>query len=144
MLALHASFGHDTGLNLPALAPLAEYVARLIGVPIPPQYPVVGENAFTHESGLHLDGITHQPSTYEPYQPELVGRTRRIVLGKHSGVSAVLAVANEAGLTLDREQARAVLLAVKSSAQAKELRLPMDADAMVTRFAHLLERSTHS
>jgi isopropylmalate/homocitrate/citramalate synthase/4-hydroxybenzoate polyprenyltransferase len=144
VLALHASFGHDTGLNLPALAPLAEYVAQLIGVPIPPQYPVVGGNAFTHESGLHLDGITHQPSTYEPYQPELVGRTRRIVLGKHSGVSAVLAVANEAGLTLDREQARAVLLAVKSSAQAKELRMPMDADAMVTRFAHLLERSTHS
>jgi isopropylmalate/homocitrate/citramalate synthase/4-hydroxybenzoate polyprenyltransferase len=144
VLALHASYGHDTGLSLPALAPLAEYVARLIDVPIPPQYPVVGGNAFTHESGLHIDGITHQPSTYEPYRPELVGRARRIVLGKHSGVSAVLAVAKEAGLTLDHEQARAVLMAVKSSAQSKETHPPLDANAMVTRFADLTARSTHS
>lgn len=143
-LALHVSYGHDTGLRLAALAPLAGRVAELAGVPIPPQYPVVGGNAFTHESGLHLDGITQQPSTYEPYPPELVGRARRIVLGKHSGVSAVLAVAGEAGLTLDREQARAVLNAVKSSAQAAEPGPPLDANAMVTRFAQLLARSTHS
>jgi len=142
VLALHASLGHDPGLDLGVLHPLAEFVSGLIAVPIAPYQPVAGANAFTHESGLHLDGITQDPGTYEPYAPELVGRARRIVLGKHSGVSSVLAVAASAGIALDGDEARAVLSAIKKSAQAKEFSPPLDAAAMVARFAPVSVRSS--
>lgn len=137
VLALQASLGYDTGLDTTRLQPLADYVADLIGVTIPPFQPVVGGHAFTHESGLHLDGITQDPGTYEPYRPEVLGRQRRIVLGKHSGVSAVLAVAEAAGIELDSGQARQVLSAIKESAQAKQFRPVPDAEQLVLRFAPL-------
>ncbi|MFL6137197.1 MAG: UbiA family prenyltransferase [Frankiaceae bacterium] len=142
ILALHVALGHDTGLDLATLQPLAEHVVSLIGVPIPPYQPVVGANAFTHESGLHLDGINQDPRTYEPYPPELVGRARRIVLGKHSGASAVRAVADAAGIELDDEQLVRVLAAVKKSAQDKEFQPPLDAMSMVARFAPAVVRSS--
>ncbi|NGO10411.1 UbiA family prenyltransferase [Streptomyces sp. HC44] len=135
VMALGAALGHDTGLDLKALHPLAEYVSGLIKVPVPPYQPVVGTHAFTHESGLHLDGISQDPQTYEPYRPELVGRTRRIVLGKHSGLSAVRAVADSLGLELDAEQARATLAAIKKAAQEGELDPASDAAHTVRRFA---------
>ena len=46
---------------------------------------VVGEGIFTHESGIHIDGVLKEPSLYEPYDPAMVGATRRIVFGKSSG-----------------------------------------------------------
>lgn len=135
VMALAASFGHDTGLDASGLQPLADHVARLIKVPIAPYQPVVGAHAFTHESGLHLDGITQDPRTYEPYRPELLGRTRRIVLGKHSGVSAVRAVADSVGVHVDARQARVILAAIKKAAQEGSLDTAMDAAQTVRHFA---------
>ncbi|GAA4548924.1 UbiA family prenyltransferase [Amycolatopsis samaneae] len=88
-LALEVTFGHRTGLALPALEPLARRVSGILGQETAPYKPVVGGNAFVHESGLHVDGILSDPATYEPYAPELVGRARRIVFGKHSGRAGV-------------------------------------------------------
>ena len=51
--------------------------------------PVLGERIFYVESGIHVDGILKKPSNYEPYSPELVGLCRTVVLGKHSGKSAI-------------------------------------------------------
>ncbi|SMD04970.1 UbiA family prenyltransferase [Kibdelosporangium aridum] len=113
VMALEAAMGHSTGLELPLLEPLARHVAGLIGGRVPPYAPVVGAHAFVHESGLHVDGISRDPSTYEPYSPELVGRQRQIVLGKHSGRSAVVAVAAECGLTVDTADVDAVLAEIK-------------------------------
>jgi len=47
--------------------------------------PIVGENAFSHESGIHADGIIKHPRTYENFDPEFVGQTRRFLFGKHTG-----------------------------------------------------------
>ncbi|MFE4975563.1 UbiA family prenyltransferase [Kitasatospora sp. NPDC056651] len=135
VMALGTALGHDTGLDLGELQSLAEYVAELIRVQVPPYQPVVGANAFTHESGLHLDGISQDPSTYEPYRPELLGRSRRIVLGKHSGVSAVRTVADSMGLALDTDQARATLAAIKQAASSGELDREADAAQTIRRYA---------
>ncbi|MBN9748013.1 hypothetical protein DMP23_44195 [Amycolatopsis sp. A1MSW2902] len=116
VMALEAAMGHSTGLDLPLLEPLARHVAGLIGDRVPAYAPVVGAHAFVHESGLHVDGISRDPSTYEPYPPELVGRQRRIVLGKHSGRSAVTAVAAERGLTVEPADIDAVLTELKRGA----------------------------
>ncbi len=44
---------------------------------------------FAHESGIHVHGVLNNALTYEPISPELVGHSRRIVLGKHTGANAV-------------------------------------------------------
>ncbi len=87
VMALEVLYGGvDTGIRTEELYPLSTHVARLTGVPLATNKPIVGEMAFTHESGIHAHGVMRDASTYEPLQPERVGRRRRIVLGKHSGV----------------------------------------------------------
>ncbi|HVF20918.1 MAG TPA: UbiA family prenyltransferase [Mycobacteriales bacterium] len=113
VLALEVGYGHPTGIDLTALPALAGHVARLTGHPVPATAPVVGAHAFTHESGLHVDGVTRDPSTYEPYPPELVGAERRVVLGKHSGSSAVRAALAARGVGADARTVDDVLAWLK-------------------------------
>jgi D-citramalate synthase len=71
---------------------LGRTVASATGIELPPNKAVVGENAFTHESGIHTDGTLKDEAMYEPYPPERVGRERRLVLGKHTGRAGARAV----------------------------------------------------
>ncbi len=88
-----------TRIDLAHLAGLAELVARSARRFIPPAQPIVGEVAFTHESGIHVSGLLRDPATYEAMDPGLFGRERRIVLGKHSGAAAVREALQRAGVT---------------------------------------------
>jgi len=74
----------------------------------------VGENAFVHESGMHTHGILANPLTYEPISPKMVGRTRRLVSGKHAGSRGIKASLNEIGLYPNDEQLKKVFLRVKT------------------------------
>jgi D-citramalate synthase len=107
----------DTGLDLTVFVPLANAVSAATGVPIPVNKPVLGRHAFTHESGLHVDGLLRDPSTYEPYPPERIGATRRIVLGKHSGRSCVEAVLEQHGVTATEQVVGALLRHVKDEGE---------------------------
>lgn len=51
--------------------------------------PFIGRDIFNVESGIHVNGIAKNPSTYEPYDPSRIGRKRKIIIGKHSGVSSL-------------------------------------------------------
>ncbi len=103
VMALEVLYGFDTGIKLEKLYELAKLVERYSGIPIHPQAPVIGENAFTHESGMHVAGVLENPLTYEPYEPETVGRRRRIVLGKHSGRRSVEYKMRELNLKSDAD-----------------------------------------
>lgn len=72
-----------------ALPQLAAIVAGAAGRPVPPGQPIVGETAFTHESGIHVSGLLRDPETYEALDPEMFGRERTILLGKHSGTASL-------------------------------------------------------
>jgi homocitrate synthase NifV len=90
----------------------------------------VGEAVFTHESGIHIDGLLKNASTYESFDPSELGRQRRTVLGKHSGSQAVRQAYGSLGLVLNDDALTARLLArirdhamrVKQEATADELR----------------------
>ncbi len=112
-VALKLLYGADTGIRLERLGMLSELVRRCSGVELQPHKAVVGANAFAHESGVHVAAVLENPLTYEPYLPELVGRERRIVLGKHSGRRAVEAVLGSAGVQPSPEVVSAVLREVK-------------------------------
>ena len=75
----------STNVKINEIYDISKLVARSTGVYIQPNKAIVGENAFAHESGIHSDGIIKNSATYEPMTPELVGRKRRFVIGKHMG-----------------------------------------------------------
>src|SRR5205807_794075 len=84
-LALEALYGYDTGIDVSRLYEVSQLVERLSGVPVGVAKPLVGPNAFAHESGIHAHGVIKHTATYEPIQPERIGRQRTFVFGKHTG-----------------------------------------------------------
>ncbi|SDJ58132.1 (R)-citramalate synthase [Natronorubrum texcoconense] len=88
-------------LELEELYGLAQTVSRATGIQLAPNKAVIGENAFTHESGIHTDGTLKDDKMYEPYAPETVGRERRLALGKHTGRAGVQATLEEHGVEAD-------------------------------------------
>ncbi len=77
----------------------------ITGLAIPYNKPIVGRNAFAHESGIHQHGMISSRITYEIMTPESVGRTRsELVLGKHSGKHGLTKRCAELGYTLNEEE----------------------------------------
>lgn len=108
----------ETGVDLAQLMPLAELVAQAAGRPIDAAKPIVGGAVFSHESGIHVSGLLRDPDCYEALHPALFGRARTIVLGKHSGMAAVLNAFAHCGLDVSPDLARGVLERVRTLAEA--------------------------
>ena len=87
-LNLFANYGVET-VDLSKIGQTSRLVERITGFPMAYNKPIVGRNAFAHESGIHVHGIMSNTATYEPFLPELVGVDRQIVIGKHSGAHSV-------------------------------------------------------
>ncbi|MDR2091673.1 MAG: 2-isopropylmalate synthase [Clostridiales bacterium] len=78
-----------TRINTKEIYKTCRLVSNIIGVNIHPTKPIVGQNAFAHESGIHQHGVLAKKETYEILSPETVGiPENKIVLGKHSGKHA--------------------------------------------------------
>jgi 2-isopropylmalate synthase len=91
-------------------------VERLSGIKVMPNFPIVGLNAFAHESGVHVHGILAKAATYEAIEPEAVGAKRRIVVGKLIGTHGVMDRLASQGLTVSESQAREITAKVKDLA----------------------------
>ncbi|MEM0481523.1 MAG: 2-isopropylmalate synthase [Nitrososphaerota archaeon] len=117
-VALKFLYGVETGIRYENISRVSRLVARLTGIPIPKNKAVVGEHAFSHESGIHVHGVINNPATYEPIMPEQVGMNRRIVIGKHSGVHSVNTILRQYGFVLETGEVRAVLERVKNIADS--------------------------
>jgi D-citramalate synthase len=111
-IALDHGYGVET-LETERLYDLGQLVSTTTGVPLAPNKAVVGENAFTHESGIHTDGTLKDDAMYEPYPPEKVGRTRRLVLGKHAGRAGVEAALSEHGIEVSDDELGEIVTRVK-------------------------------
>ena len=114
VMSLKSAYGIDLELDTTRLYSLSHLVGRLTGVKMPVNKPIVGDNAFAHESGIHVHGILNNASTYEPMSPEMVGHSRRIVLGKHTGANAIKSKLKEYHIDLDSEQFDKVFAEIKS------------------------------
>lgn len=115
IMAMKILYGKDYGFKTKYIKELSDLVAKASGLPIPYNKPVVGNNVFRHESGIHVDAVIEEPLCYEPYLPELVGQKRQLVLGKHSGCRAVRAKLNECELDVSDEQLIEIVKQVKKS-----------------------------
>ena len=113
-VALKVSYNVNLAIKMELLYETSRLVSRITEFPLQPNKAIVGENAFVHESGMHTHGILANPLTYEPFPPELIGRTRRIASGKHSGSHGINASLNEMGLEPNSEQLKEIFLRVKT------------------------------
>ena len=114
VVTLKAAYGIDLGLDTTRLYSLSNLVGRFTGVKMPVNKPIVGDNAFAHESGIHVHGILNNSSTDEPISPEMVGHSRRIVLGKHTGANALKSKLKDYHIDLDDDQFCKVFDEIKS------------------------------
>ncbi|NEO27104.1 MAG: homocitrate synthase, partial [Kamptonema sp. SIO4C4] len=106
VMALKRIDNLDLGIKTQQLGQLSQLVKQVCGHTLPPWKAIVGENAFTHESGLHADGILKNPQTYEPFSPEEVGETHHLVAGKHSGRHGLCNLLATQGIHIETEQAQ--------------------------------------
>jgi len=113
VMALHCLYGKKTRIKTELLYETSRLVSSLTGIVVQPNKAIIGENAFGHESGIHTHGIISNPLTYEPINPEMVGRKRWLEAGKHAGVHGISAMLEEYGLTASQEQLKEILAKVK-------------------------------
>lgn len=116
-LNLFANFGVET-VDLSKIGKISKLVERVTGFGMAPNKPIVGWNAFAHESGIHVHGIMNNTATYEPFLPELVGVDRHIVLGKHSGVHSVQGRLNDLKIDFPEDHMPELLATIKQMAVA--------------------------
>ncbi len=93
-------------------------VSRMTGYPIPKNKAIVGSNAFSHESGIHVHGVMGHASTYEAFGPELVGMSRAIVMGKHSGAHSVRDKLKELRLDIADDHIPEIVKKIKELAES--------------------------
>lgn len=124
--ALKVHYQIDT-VKLSALKPLSMLVERYSGIFLPPHAPLVGDNAFSHKAGVHTAAVLINPSIYEGFPPELIARTRELVVDKYAGKSVIRARLERLGVKLSEEQIAKILEAIKSRPTVTKYR---DADLL--------------
>jgi len=115
VMILHTIYGARTNIHTECLFETSRMVEQYTGVRLSKLMPVVGENAFAHESGIHTHGVLVRTDTFEPgvMTPEMVGHKRRIVLGKHAGKHAVKQAIESAGFAVTDDQLAVILDRIK-------------------------------
>ena len=116
------AFGNiRTRINTQEFLPTSQLVSQLTGIPVQPNKAVVGANAFSHEAGIHQDGMLKNRMTYEIMTPQSVGWTdTKLVLGKHSGRHGLDARLRQLGLKLNAEDLKEAYRRFVSMADRKK------------------------
>jgi homocitrate synthase NifV len=116
VMALKYLEGLKTSLDTCRFTELAGLVSRAAGRVLWPSKPIVGSHAFTHESGIHVDGLLKNPANYEFIDPLEVGQQRRLVVGKHSGSSGLTYLLEKMGIVLSPAEAAILLPIIRRKA----------------------------
>ena len=119
VMALEALYGYKTGVDVSRMYEVSRLVEKLSGIPVGVNKPVVGYNAFSHESGIHADGVIKHTATYEPIQPERIGRTRQFIYGKHTGSASVAEKLKGSGVEASKEQVASLVQLIKEFSESK-------------------------
>ncbi|MBS7656726.1 2-isopropylmalate synthase [Candidatus Bathyarchaeota archaeon] len=114
VVSLKLLYNIETGVKTEKLYDTSLLASRLTGISVQPNKAIVGENAFVHEAGIHTHAVLAEPLTYEPIPPEIVGRTRRLGVGKLAGSRGISAVLKEMGLSPTEDQLNEIFKRVKS------------------------------
>lgn len=109
VVGLKQLHGIETGIDLRDFPALSARVETASGEPLGWRKSLVGKRVFSHEAGIHVDGLVKDPANYQGVDPAVVGRNHQLVLGKHSGTRAVIEAYAQLGIALERHQAYELL-----------------------------------
>ncbi len=126
LVALRVLYGLDR-YDITRLTSLSRIVQSYSGVIMPNNKAVVGENAFAHESGIHVAAVLEEPRTYELYSPEMVGGNRKIIIGKHTGAKALKYITKKMGYELERDE---ICLLAEKVKRYSEFKRPVTCDEL--------------
>ncbi len=118
LVALRVQYGIER-YDVSNLNQLSRKLEEYSGLTMPVNKAVVGKNAFTHESGIHVMAILEEPRTYELFSPEMVGGERNLVVGKHTGMKALKGILKDMGCTLEHDELCALIDRIKNCTEAK-------------------------
>ncbi len=135
VLGLKQLYGFDLAIDMQQFPIVSQRVANASGRPIPWQKSLVGGGVFTHEAGIHVDGLLKDPLNYQGIDPSLLGRQHELVLGKHSGAQGVIQVYEKIGIHITREEAQLILAQIR--AFVSRTKQPPTKDYLETLYAEL-------
>ncbi|MFB6162796.1 MAG: LeuA family protein [Halococcoides sp.] len=124
VMALESLYDVDTGIDTAQITELSRTIESKSSIDVPGNKPVVGSNAFSHESGIHAAGVIENTDTFEPgvMTPAMVGAERELVLGKHTGQHSVRERLKDAGYDPTERDVEQVTRRVKDyGAQDREV-----------------------
>ncbi len=134
--------GVYTDINIGEIIRTSSIVKSLTGYVVAPNKAIVGKNAFSHEAGIHQDGMLKERSTYEIIKPENIGlKSSKLVLGKHSGRHAFVKRLAELGIRLEENDLEKAFERFKDLAERKGAINDQDIKAIVEN--ELREVSEH-
>ncbi|MEI6542534.1 MAG: homocitrate synthase [Methylococcales bacterium] len=113
VVGLKQLYGFETGVSLHNFPLLSEQVATASGDAIGSRKSLIGKNVFSHEAGIHVDGLLKDPINYQGVDPAIVGRSHQLILGKHSGTQGVIHAYQQLGIVVNRLQAQKLLTQVR-------------------------------
>ncbi|WP_221797331.1 homocitrate synthase [Oceanobacter mangrovi] len=138
VLALKNLHGIETGVDTCSMAAISHQVELASGRHVSWNKSIVGEGVFTHEAGIHVDGLLKDQRNYQGLDPEQLGRHHSLVLGKHSGSQGLIRAYQAIGIELQPwqlplllSQLRQWVTRTKCSPNAQEL------EALYAQLEHL-------
>lgn len=139
IMALHTrkdALKADTRIVTTEIMRASSLLSRITGVKVQPNKAIVGENAFSHEAGIHQHGMMKNKATYEIMTPESIGlNANNMVLGKHSGKHAFRSKVKELGYDLPEAQVDSIFVRFKDLADKKKQVFDRDIEALIAKEA---------
>jgi 2-isopropylmalate synthase len=136
MKTRHDLMGVQSRVNTRQIYPASRLLSQVIGQPVPANKPIVGDNAFAHEAGIHQDGVLKYKLTYEIMKPEDIGiPSNKLVLGKHSGRHAFIDRLKHLGVDTDSIDVNKAFAEFKALCDKKKVVYDDDILALVTEEA---------
>jgi isopropylmalate/homocitrate/citramalate synthase len=108
----------DLAVEEASLLPVAERVLDALGEAVEPTKPLLGDEVFAHESGLHTAAMLDTPSTFEPFDPARFGGERRLLFGASTGAGAARKLLERAGREPTEARVEALLARLAESEEA--------------------------
>lgn len=112
LMNLRVQYGIER-YDLHSLVDLSNEVKAASKIDVAINKAVVGQNAFSHESGIHVAAILENPRTYELFLPEMVGGKRNLIVGKHTGTKALAGIIKDIGYELEEDNFTALFDQIK-------------------------------
>jgi isopropylmalate/homocitrate/citramalate synthase len=120
IMSLTKLYNLETDYKIDKLYEISKYVEQASGLLVPPNRSIVGQHMFTHESGIHVDGVLKYSYTYESFLPDEIGASRKIIIGKHSGKHAVWDKLQELGVEVSKDELVEIVEVIKERSQKRK------------------------